>query len=578
MHGRTAILAIVTLLSPCFFTTGHAQDSGLQEESQNWQGVLDAGAARLQLNFELKFEDGQWSGDLISADQGNVRIPISSIEIEGDEITIEAVSVFAKFIGTLNEDGSKITGRWNQGGNAFDFEIERVESFESAEHIETWLGTLVAGLQSFDFRIRMFKDSEGTISAKLDSFNEGLNGLPLDLDLSDEQFNFELKISAAQYEGTYNEDRSKISGKWIQGGGEYPLEFEKAELDARPAVNRPQHPEKPYPYDEDKVTYENTHDNITLGGTLTTPRGDGPFPAMVLISGSGPQDRDETIFEHKPFLVIADHLTRKGIAVLRFDDRGVGESTGNFATATSEDFARDVAAAVEFLAKHPKIDSTKLGLIGHSEGGLIAPMVATSGDGVALIVLLAGPGVDGGEITISQTRAMAEAAGADEAMLDAQEKMITGLMDRIRKSDDELTSEFIESLVDEMADQLPESDRDALDSAKAAMAQFGTPWFRFFVRHDPATTLKAVRCPVLAINGTKDLQVLADLNIDAIEAALRAADNPDFEVQKLADLNHLFQETSGPGLGTEYGQLEETFSPVALEAVSQWLLDRVGDN
>lgn len=575
MHRSLLVSALVCLFCSVSVAPVCAQQLNLQDESQQWQGVLDVGAARLQLNFELKNEDDVWSGDIYSPDQGNARIPISSVEFDGDDVTIEASSVLAKFTGTLNESQNKITGTWAQGGNTWEFEIERVESFETAEHIESWKGTLVADPQEFEFRIRLFRDSQGQISGKLDSFTENLMGLPLELDMNDEKFNFELKISAAAYEGTFDEDREKLSGTWKQAGGEYPLEFEKTELDARPVINRPQHPEKPYPYDEEQVTWENTDDNVTLAGTLTIPKGDGPFPAMILISGSGPQDRDETIFEHKPFLVIADHLTQKGIAVLRFDDRGVGESTGNFATATSEDFACDVSAGVDFLTSHPGIDASKIGLIGHSEGGLIAPIVANDTDKVAMIVLLAGPGVDGGEILVSQTRAMAEAAGASSELIDAQEKLMTTLVERLSGSDEELTSDYLDSVVDEVTATLEDADKQALQAAKGSMIQFGTPWFRYFVRHDPAGTLKMVKCPVLAINGTKDLQVLADLNVDAIQAALEAGENGDWEVQKLANLNHLFQETDGPGLGAEYGQLEETFSPTALEVISTWLLDRV---
>ena len=329
------------------------------------------------------------------------------------------------------------------------------------------------------------------------------------------------------------------------------------------------------PYKQEKVQFENSSDQVTLAGTLTIPDGSGPWPAMIMISGSGPQDRDETILDHKPFLVIADHLTRNGMAVLRYDDRGTAESTGTFGTATSEDFARDAESAISFLESRDDIRSDRIGLIGHSEGGVIAPMVAARNDKVSMIVLLAGTGVDGAMITVSQTRAMAAAAGTPPMFLDATDVFLKDILDHVMKHDEPIPTELVNSAFEKAtADIENEAVRKMLEPVKSGVGLMQTPWFRFFCRFDPATALKKVKCPVLALNGTKDLQVLADLNIDAIEAALKEGGNPDFEVHKLDNLNHMFQETSGPGLPGEYANIEQTFSPKALDIMTQWILAR----
>ncbi len=550
-----------------------------KEERQLWQGAIDTGLSKLRIRFDVtKNTKGEYSGTIISVDQGNAKIPISKMEISGKDFFIEASSIPASYKGKLSGDQSKVVGKWKQGGGEIELIVKRVDEFSDAEHIESWTGTLVAGKQSFDFRVRIFKETDGTLSGKLDSFNEGFTGIPIALDLDDEgKFNFEVKVSAAKFEGKLNSDKTKIEGQWLQGGGKFPLEFEKTELNEERTVNRPQHPKKPYPYMEEQVSYKNETDDITLAATLTKPSGDGSFPAVVLISGSGAQDRDETIFQHKPFWVIADHLTKNGIAVLRFDERGVGQSTGSFAGATSEDFSRDVEAGIEYLKTRDEIDSNKIGLIGHSEGGMIAPLLAAKRDDVAMIVMLAGPGVDGAEIGISQSRAMGEAAGASKDVLDAQDKMLKLLFDAMKNDDQSPSQEFIDKVVAQFQSEieLEESPADLQENLKKRLQMINNPWFKYFVQYDPRPVLEKVKCPVLVLNGKKDLQVLVDLNVDAIDKALTAGGNKNFEVHKLDNLNHLFQETDGPGLVTEYGRLEETFSPVALNLMSDWLTKQV---
>ena len=534
-----------------------------QTDTQRWEGVLDVKVTKLRIQLELEFENGEFKkGTGISPDQGNARMPLDSFVVNGDQVEFKLKSVGASFQGKFADDGKKMVGKFTQG-QSFDMEFSKLDGeFAVSEHVETWKGTLVAGPQEFDFLLKFYKDQDGTLSARLDSINEGLTDLQLELDRKDDQCNFELKSSMAQYEGTLNDARDRIEGIWKQGGGEFELAFEKTDLKTTAKPLRPQHPKKPYPYVAEDVSYENSKAKITLAGTLTMPKTGGPFPAVILISGSGPQDRDETIFHHKPFLVIADHLTKNGIAVLRFDDRGVGKSTGNFGESTSEDFAGDVEAGIEFLLTRDDIDKKQIGLIGHSEGGIIAPMIAARRADVAMIVLLAGPGVDGRQISISQSRAIAEAAGAGTDSLDKQDEFLTAVF---KELDEEGTCS------DEFIDELVKDDPDTRSVAEATIARLDSNWFKFFMNYDPVPALKKVKCPVLVLNGKKDLQVLVDLNVDAIESALRDGGNTSFETHKLDNMNHLFQETEGPGLMTDYGRLEETFSPKALAIISDWL-------
>ena len=314
---------------------------------------------------------------------------------------------------------------------------------------------------------------------------------------------------------------------------------------------------------------------VTLAGTLTRPRTDEPVTAVVLISGSGPQDRDESLMGHRPFLVLADHLTRRGLAVLRLDDRGFGESTGSFASATTADFADDATAAVAYLRR--RSDIGRIGLIGHSEGGLVAPIVANGSEKVDFVVLMAGPGVTGEEIIHLQSRLIILASGGTEEAAEKTHKTQQALFLAMKEEDD--TTKLQERLRRilseraEAADADPSSTRAAIETQ---VAQFSTPWYRYFLTYDPVPALRGLDCPVLAINGEKDLQVPPKENLEAIRAALESGGNSDFELVELEGLNHLFQsaETGAP---SEYGRIEETFSPRALGVIGDWILERFPD-
>ena len=310
---------------------------------------------------------------------------------------------------------------------------------------------------------------------------------------------------------------------------------------------------------------------MTLAGTLTLPDGAGPFPAAILITGSGPQNRNEELLGHKPFLVLADHLTREGVAVLRYDDRGIAESTGDFTTATSEDFAADASAAVDYLKTRADIDVSQMGLVGHSEGALIAPIVATQRADVGYIVLMAGPGVTGAEIILEQSALIARASGAGGDAISRQQEAQKSWM-KIAMSElpqEEAQKQLRQNLRERFAEMSEEGFSEEM--IEGQVAQTSSPWMRFFLTYDPRPTLRKVSCPILAINGEKDLQVPPYQNLPEIRTALKEGGNTNFEIVEMEGLNHLFQ-TAETGAPSEYAQIEETFSPKALRVISDWIL------
>jgi uncharacterized protein len=386
--------------------------------------------------------------------------------------------------------------------------------------------------------------------------------------------NFEMPEIGASFTGKLSADRTKLTGTFSQGGGKLPLTLLRKK--AATPLRRPQTPKPPFPYQMVNVTYPNPKaKGVTIAGTLTIPAGEGTFPVVLFISGSGPQDRDEAILGHRPFAVIADDLARRGIASLRCDDRGVAKSTGNFATATSADFASDVRAGVAYLKTRKEVNVQKIGLIGHSEGGLIAPMVAADTPEIAFIVLLAGPGVDGEQILYAQQELIALAEGAKPAEVKESRRISGRLFSAIRREKDPkiLKTKLDKIIAEEVAKQPKAKQAAVKEQLIGATAQLATPWFQYFLDYDPAPTLRKVRCPVLALNGEKDLQVPPKQNLPGIEAAVKAGGNSDVTVKELPSLNHLFQN-SKTGSPSEYVNIEETFSPDALKIIGDWIAEK----
>ena len=345
-------------------------------------------------------------------------------------------------------------------------------------------------------------------------------------------------------------------------------------------TNRPQDPKEPYNYISENIYFRNLDaDSIKLAGTLTLPQNAKKPPVAILISGSGPQNRNSelTPFNHRPFLVLSDYLTNNGIAVLRYDDRGIAESEGDFGNATTLDFASDVGAAIAFLKTRNDIDTTKIGLIGHSEGGLIAPIVASKNDTVAFVVLLAGTGVNGATILETQSRRAAELAGAQKEMLDENQKLTTLIYGIIRNETDEETIKLkITNALNDFKTNNPTSLISAAitpSMIEQQLSMLQSKWLLNFIRLEPKDYLEKTTCPVLALNGSKDFQVIPDINLEGIKNGLEKAGNKDVTIKELEGLNHLFQ-TADTGSLQEYSHIEETFSPVALEIIRHWILKR----
>ncbi|MDX2031657.1 MAG: alpha/beta fold hydrolase [Blastocatellia bacterium] len=448
-----------------------------------------------------------------------------------------------------------------------------VSSMAQQQPVEgSWEGVLAVGTAKLRLVLHISRGPDGALAAKADSPDQGAVGMPVDaISRTDAAIHFEMKRLQVVYDGTLNREGTEIAGNFKQAGTALPLTLKRAARTV--ALNRPQEPKPPYPYVEEEVAYDNKAEGVKLGGALTLPAGKAPFPAVVLITGSGAQDRNEALLGHKPFLVLADYLTRQGIAVLRVDDRGIGKSTGSVPNSTSEQFATDVLAGVEFLKARKEIDPKRIGLIGHSEGGLIAPIVAARSTDIAFIVLMAGTGLTGEEILYLQGDLIARANGAGDPEAAKQRAMQELIFQTMRAEKDNAAAE--KRMLAEFARRraaAPDSEKDEYNEQvfQAQVKQVLTPWFRYFLTYDPRPTLKKVKCPVLALNGEKDLQVPPNENLREIEAALKAAGNRDVTIAKLPNLNHLFQ-TCKTGSPNEYVQIEETLSPVALKTIGDWI-------
>ena len=437
-----------------------------------------------------------------------------------------------------------------------------------------WSGILDVGLMKMHTVLHIQKNAEGKLSATLDNLSVKALGIPIDIiTFNDNQLQFEMTKTSVTFEGILSKDEKEISGKVIQNGQEFSLSLEKG-LKAIGHTNRPQEPVAPYPYKEELVSYENTEAGITLSGTLTIPSSNGTFPAVLLIAGSGPHDRDETVFGHKPFLVLADYLTRQGIAVLRVDKRGCGKSTGHYDTATSQDFAEDVQTGIAYLKSLPKINPEQIGLIGHSEGGIIAPMVAAKSQDIAFLVLAGGPAATGDEILYEQNALLLQASGESKETIDELNTFQRQIFAILKKGSDlETTNRQLQEITKNYLELPQENQKQSIIALLNGAPKLFTPWFCYFLNFDPSTALKQVQVPVLAINGELDLQVSAKQNLPIISKALKEAGNTDYTTLELPKLNHLLQ-TCQTGHVREYGEIEETISPSVLELISGWILER----
>ncbi len=362
-------------------------------------------------------------------------------------------------------------------------------------------------------------------------------------------------------------EEDTIQGTFIQNGYKLPLLLIRNKGKTTITLIRPQEPKGPFKYFSEEVNFKNKDENIELAGTLTLPEKSGKFPAVILVSGSGPQNRDEEIFGHKPFLVLSDYLTKKGIAVLRYDDRGIAASTGDFSKANTSNFANDAEAALKYLLDRPEIDPNKIGILGHSDGGVVAPMVASRNENVAFIVLLAAPGIPGDQLLLEQKRLLSEAMGYTESQYSPSLKFNQGAFNIIKNAPDDKVEE-------DLIIYFKENGIQSENQIEKLLKQLNAPYMRFFIQYDPENSLQNTSCPVLAINGSKDLQVSAESNLLAIENSLKKGENKNFTIKKVEGVNHLFQEAE-TGLTKEYGQIEQTISPEVLNLIGSWVLKLV---
>ncbi len=434
-----------------------------------------------------------------------------------------------------------------------------------------WNGSLK--VQGMQLRIVFnITKTESGYSSTMDSPDQGAKGIPVtSTTFEDSKLKIEIANLKAEYNGELKEN--KFEGTFKQSGMEFPMNLSKEHI-VKQSFVRHQEPIKPYPYYAEEVTFLNAKANITLAGTLTLPKQEGSYPAVILITGSGPQNRDEELMGHKPFLVLSDYLTRNGIAVLRYDDRGTAQSKGNFKTATTVDFGSDAESAVNYLKTRKEIN--KIGLIGHSEGGIIAPMVAVSSKDVNFIVLLAGTGLRGDKILLLQSGLIAKASGTSEADIQKTKDINAKAFEMVLKSKDtetlkaDLTRYLKEAIKKIPADAWPKGMTED-EFVSLQVNQTTSPWMLYFIRYDPAPVLEKVKCAVLAVNGEKDLQVPPKENLSAIEKALKKGSNKKYTIKEFPGLNHLFQECK-TGLPAEYSEIEQTFSPIALEEITRWIL------
>ena len=415
-------------------------------------------------------------------------------------------------------------------------------------------------------------NEEGNYTATMDSPDQGAKGIPMgEVSFVEDSLIVLAPMLRGEYKGKMVNDTS-IEGTWTQAGTSFDLNIFKQAGAFK--LNRPQEPQPPYPYIEEDVTFPSLGGDFKLGGTLTFPEGDGPFPAVIMVSGSGSQNRDEEIFGHKPFKVLADHLTRGGIAVLRYDDRGVGESGGNPIAATSSDFAEDARAAILFLENRSGIDKEKIGVIGHSEGGLIAFILASQYHDIAFIVSLAGPGTRGSVILQDQTEYISLLSGVPEETIKQSAEVNNKIYSLIEENEDPQAGiDKIEAHTRDFylkAGEEEETIEQVLNNIKQTINPASYAWLRFFIMSDPAEYFPEIKCPVLALNGEKDCQVMAEKNVNAIVDGLINAGNNNVTGKVFPELNHLFQHAN-TGLPNEYGEIEETISTEVLETISNWI-------
>jgi pimeloyl-ACP methyl ester carboxylesterase len=589
-----------------------ADDASIAFDADNpasgyWIGRIDAGATKPFMALEISADaiDAP-SARLFSLEMGSVNAECEQVEIEARDVTMvhKVVGRSMRIAAKVSEDGQELTGTIStvapadqqdeRNDETQTFVLHRSLKAVAQDTAMAFSGELaVPRMGKLGMSIVLAHGPSGVWVGTADVPVQGLLGMPLaDVSEADGFIKATMPIPGypAFIEARIDQDRDRLIGRFKQATIDLELELPRDHGYVSPTLSRPQHPRPPFPY-EIRDLYVPTPGGFDLAGTLTIPKEsgkDGAYPCAVLISGSGQQDRDETLLGHKPFLVIADALTRQGVAVFRYDDRGVGESGGRdqLEHATSADFANDAAAVVEFLKTQSGIDPDRIGLIGHSEGGLIAPLVATTREDVAFIVLLAGPGVTGREILELQGKLIFKAEGQSDEEIEAFSSRQKRLLDLvIAGADDDEIAEAYESMETKNAEangEVADGADEAADGAgpsdlqqqiRMQLQMLNNEWMRYFLTYDPRPALAKLTCPVLAINGTLDLQVWHEQNLPEIEKVMRAAGG-DITIKRYENLNHLFQPAKTGGI-SEYALSEVTFDEAVLKDISDWIASKI---
>jgi pimeloyl-ACP methyl ester carboxylesterase len=447
-----------------------------------------------------------------------------------------------------------------------------------------WMGTLTTPGGNLRVVFHFTPGPDGGLKGTLDSPDQAVTGLPIDkVTLDQGMVHCEIAIVRGTFDGTLAADGQSIAGTWKQGQS-LPLTLTPATTAQIAPAKRPQEPTPPFPYGNEEVVFSNPAANIELAGTLTKPQGAGPFPAVLLIAGSGPNNRNEEVAGHKIFLVLADALTRRGLAVLRVDKRGVGQSKGDYGTATSEDFVSDAQAAVDYLGHRSDINARHIGLIGHSEGAVIAPAVAVRSKAVAFLVLIGAPAVRGDAILELQTKLIGAVEAPHSETFNAlnSEAWMQMILAAEQEPDATRAAARMHEILALYRAKLPTSGlseaerKEAVDAGpqqEAMIKQLTSPWMRNFLTYDPAPVLRQVRQPVLVLYGSLDLQVPPSQNRAVMERALKAS--RDHTVTEVPGINHLMQPatTGGP---SEYGKTETTIDPRMLQLIQDWTARHTG--
>jgi len=561
----------------------HAGDQVREALLGGWEGMLEAGGTQLAVRFHIgKDETGTLTGTMDSPDQGVTGLPLTSVSLSGRDLDIDIAAVTGQLTGRISEHERRIEGHWHQAGQSFDIVLRPMNPEQGSIEDSTglaldrsvweriagyWRGELMTPGAALALGLEFTQPGE-PLRVFLDSPDQGVEGIPA-TDLSHQDGCLTIQFASLAAELRLTLESETLPGVWIQAGQEMPIEFARAGRPEPPA--RPQTPEPPFPYDAHTIRFPSMTGDFELAGTLLVP--ESAPAAVVLVTGSGPQDRDESIAGHRPFWVLADSLARRGIAVLRYDDRGVGESGGNHGTASLSDFTDDAAAAVKALRANLGAREIAIGMIGHSEGGMIAPGVANR-EQLDFVVLLAAPGIPISDLLPLQQRLILEAgnAGADST---AQSVETTRQLLRIIEDEpnDAQARRKIRALFARRIGETdgPEMSAEQIEqAADAAVRRTINPWFRELLTVDPLAEMRRIHGRVLALYGQLDLQVPPGSNAAPVRQALGHLPSSAFSVETLPGLNHLFQPAQ-TGHPSEYAQIETTISPVALKRIGDWI-------